>query len=116
MTPTDILNRHIHAFNARDIDALMALFAPTAEWITGQSRIVGKHELREFFAGAFAELLPTLEVRTVLEAPDRVACEIAERLTHDGATRVFNIAGFYTISDGRIVAAKIYREGSAELD
>lgn len=116
MTPADVLHEHIRAFNDRDLDALMGRFTPAAEWTTGQSRIVGEHELREFFSAAFMGLLRTLEVQTILEAPGMAACEIIERLTHAGQPREFDIAGFYRIAGDRIAAAKIYREGSADLD
>jgi hypothetical protein len=116
MTPAEVLDDHVRAFNARDLDALMDLFTPTAEWITGESKIVGEDELREFFAATFTSLLPTLEIRTVIQAPGMVACEIIERLRHNGRSQVFGIAGFYTIVDDKIAAAKIYREGSSDLE
>jgi len=115
MRPAEVLHSHIRAFNARDLDALMELFTPTAEWITGQSKIVGEQQLRDFFSEAFTGLLPALEVRTVLQAPGKVACEITERLTHNGQARVFGIAGFYAVADNQIAAAKIYREGTSDL-
>ena len=45
----------------------------------------------------------------------QVACELSEQLVVDNATRVDHIAGFYRVRSGRITAAKIYREGSADL-
>lgn len=90
-------------------------FADDARWVTGQSTIVGSDGLREFFSDAMTGLLPELEIRTMICISDRVACELVERLTRAGVERVFAIAGFYQIDEGRISAAKIYREGSAEL-
>jgi len=40
---------------------------------------------------------------------------LSEQLVVDDATRVDHIAGFYRVRSGRITAAKIYREGSADL-
>jgi hypothetical protein len=45
---------------------------------------------------------------------DQVACELSEHLVVDGVARVGQIAGFYRVQSGRITAAKIYREGSAD--
>ena len=69
--------RHIDAFNAHDLDALMACFSTDASWATGADRFQGAAALRMLFAGAFEALSP--------------------------------------VEAGRITAAKIYREGSADI-
>ncbi|MEV0582568.1 nuclear transport factor 2 family protein [Nonomuraea sp. NPDC050310] len=111
-----VLRAHVDAFNARDLDALMAGFTEDASWVTGTSRVQGRAELTELFAGAMEGLLPTLVIHELLAEGDRAACEMTETLTVDGEERSFAIAGFYRLREGRIAAAKIYREGSAELD
>lgn len=89
MTDADVaaaIGEHVRAFNERDIDALMSGFTDDACWITGSSVARGQAELRELFASAMTGLLPTLTVQNLLA------------------------------TSGRIASAKIYREGSAELD
>jgi uncharacterized protein len=106
--------QHVSAFNAQDLDALLAGLTPDARWVTGASTATGRTELAELFGGAF-EVAPTLRLVTLVADGDRVAAELIERLVHDGVAHEFAIAGFYRFEDGQIAAAKIYREGSAEL-
>ena len=111
--PGEIVRRHVKAFNAGDLDALLASFADDATWVTGTDTFRGASELRELFSGAFAALRPRLHIDTLLVDGCRVACELREDLVVDGAARTDHIAGFYRVADDRIAAAKIYREGSA---
>lgn len=108
------LRAHVAAFNARDLDALLAGFAPDAHWVTGGYAVRGRVELRAFFAAALAGLLPTLEIRALVADGSAVAAELIERFTHDGTEKVAAIAGFYRFRDGLIARATIYREGSAD--
>lgn len=110
-----VVRRHVDAFNARDLDALMAGFTPDALWVTGTSVARGRGELTELFAGAMEGLLPTLTIRDLLAEGDRAACQMTETLTVAGEERTFSIAGFYQLNAGLIASAKIYREGSAEI-
>ncbi|MEV0569275.1 SAM-dependent methyltransferase [Dactylosporangium sp. NPDC050588] len=110
-----VVRRHVDAFNARDLDALMAGFTEDALWITGTSIARGRGELAELFAGAMTGLLPTLVVQDLIADGDRAACQMTETLTVAGEERIFFIAGFYQLRDGHIASAKIYREGSAEV-
>ncbi|HWD04458.1 MAG TPA: nuclear transport factor 2 family protein [Amycolatopsis sp.] len=112
---SDLLRRHVAAFNDRDVEALLAGFTDDAVWITGTTVARGRAELRDLFEGAVRQLLPTLTIESVVAGGAMVAAELTERLTHDGEHRTFAIAGFYRLRDGRIAAAKIFREGRAEL-
>lgn len=47
----DLVNRHIEAFNAQDVDSLAADFAPSDDWVTGDYA-VPSGQLREFFTAA----------------------------------------------------------------
>ncbi|MFF5230260.1 nuclear transport factor 2 family protein [Dactylosporangium sp. NPDC000521] len=115
VNPGAVMRRHVDAFNARDLDALMTGFTEDAVWITGSSIARGIGELTELFAGAMTGLLPTLVVHDLLADGDRAACQMIETLTVAGEERTFFIAGFYRLRGERIAWAKIYREGSAEI-
>ncbi|HEU5243389.1 MAG TPA: nuclear transport factor 2 family protein [Gaiellaceae bacterium] len=115
MDPAAIVKRHIDAFNARDLDALMAGFSGDATWATGSDSFRGAADLEELFASAFAELSPRLHVESLLAQGDRVACELREDYLVDGARRTDHIAGFYRVEAGLITSVKIYREGSADV-
>ncbi|MEV6792393.1 nuclear transport factor 2 family protein [Streptomyces sp. NPDC051320] len=110
-----LIRTHVEAFNTHDLDTLMAGFTEDAVWVTGRTTARGRAELTELFAGAMEGLLPTLTVQHLIVGEDRAACQMVETFTFDGAELTDHIAGFYDIAHGRIAAAKIYREGSADI-
>lgn len=112
---TTLIREHVRAFNAGDVDALLAGFTDDAVWVTGNTVIAGRTELTGFFASAMSELSPTLTIHSLIASADLVACELVEILINNVKRHTFHIAGFYRLRDGRIAAAKIYREGSATL-
>ena len=113
--PAAVVTRHIDAFNAHDLDALMACFSTDASWATGADRFQGAAALRTLFAGAFEALSPRLSLQNLLVQGDEVACELREDYSVGGVDRTDHIAGFFRVEAGRITAAKIYREGSADI-
>ena len=113
--PASVVRKHIDAFNARDLDALMACFSEDATWVTGADRFEGAAALRELFANAFGELAPQLHMQSVLAQGELVACELREDYSAAGEERSDHIAGFYRVEAGVITAAKVYREGSAHI-
>ncbi|MGW3244021.1 nuclear transport factor 2 family protein [Streptomyces sp. NPDC001070] len=118
MTATDAaaaVREHIRAFNARDLDALLAGFTEDAVWSTGTTTVRGRAALTELFDEAMRGLLPTLEVRDLIAEGSRAACQMTETLTYDGEVRTYPIAAFYELHGGRIASAKVYREGSADI-
>lgn len=98
------VREHVDAFNAGDVDRLIAGFAHDARWITGSTAVRGHEELR-----------PDLAVRNLIAEDCRAACQLTETLVHEQRQRSFPIAAFFRLRDGLIVSAKVYREGSAEL-
>jgi hypothetical protein len=113
--PEAVVIRHIDAFNAHDLDALMACFSSDAIWATGADRFQGAADLRTLFAGAFEAISPRLSLQNLLVEGDQVACELREDYSAEGVDRTDHIAGFFRVEAGRITAAKIYREGSADI-
>ena len=113
--PASIVRRHVDAFNAHDLDALMHCFSENATWITGTDRSQGAAALRDLFADAFEQLAPRLHLLSLLARGDLVACELREEYSAAGVGRTDHIAGFYRVEAGLISAAKIYREGSADI-
>ncbi|ONI81216.1 hypothetical protein ALI144C_22035 [Actinosynnema sp. ALI-1.44] len=115
LSPAEVIRRHVAAFNARDLDALMAGFTDDAAWVTGVTALRGRDELTVLFRDAMTQLLPSLTIDTLLADGNRVACQLTETLTANGERHTFPLAGFYQIRGGRIATAKIYREGTADL-
>jgi ketosteroid isomerase-like protein len=110
------IREHLRAFNEGDLPALLGGFAEDAHWLTGRSSARGRAELEELFADAITALRPRLTLRHLVASGDLVAVELTEALTHDGREQTFPIAGFFELRGGLITSARIYREGSAELD
>lgn len=107
----DVVRAHVDAFNAGDVDALMAGFADDAVFVTGDHMVVGARGLRAMFTDALASLSPSMEVRATVVQRGVVACELTEHLTVEGAHFEFSLAAFYTVRRGQIVRVKVYREG-----
>lgn len=113
-SPVQVVGEHVAAFNARDLDRLLACFTADATWVTGSDRLRGTAELANLFASAFTELNAKLTIQNMVGGGDWVACELHEQFVVDGVARVDHIAGFYRVESNRITTAKIYREGSAD--
>jgi hypothetical protein len=92
----------------------MAGLDDEAVWTTGTDRLFGREHLQPFFAEAFAELTPQLEIVNLIEGKRDAACELCETYRFDGVEHTTSIAAFYSFQNGRISRAKIYREGSAD--
>lgn len=113
--PLDLVAQHLAAFNARNLDGVLATFHDDAVFATGDHLIVGVRGLRALFADAFSELEASLELREALTEGDTVACEMVERVRAPtlGVEQEFAIAAFYTVREGRFTRVKVYREGVA---
>ena len=110
-----VVREHLDAFNAHSTERVLAGFAPDAVWRTGADVFEGRAGLADLFDPWLWTLNPSLaEVGLVCEG-DLVAAQLVEELTVDGELRRFGIAVFFRVRGGLIVAAKVYREGSADL-
>jgi hypothetical protein len=59
---------------------------------------------------------PVLTVVSLVAGEQTVAAELREQILVGGAPQNFRIAVFFTVLDGLIVNAKVYREGVADVD
>ena len=110
------VREHVAAFNRHDTSRLLAGLADEVVWITGQDTIRGLDGLETLFDDWLWGLNPSLSVRTLVSDEQHVAAEFTEELTVEGERRTFHIAAFFAVKAGRITSAKIYREGSADLE
>ena len=108
---------HLDAFNDHHTDRLMAGFTDDAQWVTGADIFRGKSALAGLFGPELWTLTPSLATLNLVVQVDRVAAELLEQLVIGSQTHRFHIAVFFNInmSGGLIRAAKVYREGSADL-
>lgn len=109
----DLVKRHIAAFNAQDVNALLADFAPGAEWVTGDYA-VPPGELRAFFTRAMESITPKLTLIRTIADETTVAAEMSEEWTHNRVEKSASLITVFDLVDGKIARAKVYREGSAD--
>ena len=109
-----IVQTHLQAFNAGNVEGLMAGFAEDAIFATGEHLVVGSRGIRAMFSDAMANLAPSLELRAAVVQGEVVACELVEELTVEGTHFQFALAAFYTVRRDQIVRVKVYREGSSD--
>jgi uncharacterized protein len=109
-----LVARHVAAFNAGDVDALLADFTADATWVTG-TYAVPAGQLRNFFRDAMQELAPRLTVRRCIDGGDAVAVEMTESWTFGDRPDSAALVAVFSLREGKIAAAKTYREGSADV-
>ena len=110
------VHEHVRAFSEGDLPALMAGLADDTVWITGRTTVRGRADLEPFFREAIEGLHPKLVVENLLIDGEQAACQMTETLVWDGAEQTFPIAAFFKLRDGLIMTAKVYREGTADLE
>lgn len=109
----ELLHRHIEAFNAGDVDLLLADFTPTATWVSGDYT-VPRGELRSFFDGAMRSIRPRLALTRTIDGRETVVAEMTETWTSDGEAKSAALVAVFDLDEEKIDKAKIYREGSAD--
>ena len=107
LSPAAVVQRQLDAYNARDLEALLAVYAPDARQYEHPARLLatGAEEMRARFAVRFAEpnLHATLLQRIVLDSLV---------IDHERITRTFpegpgsiEMVATYEVLDGRITRA-----------
>lgn len=109
-----LVARHVAAFNAADVDALLADFTADATWVTG-TYTVPPGQLRQFFRDAMQQLIPRLTVHRSIDGGDAVAVEMTESWKVGDRPDSTALVAVFSVRAGKIAAAKIYREGSADV-
>lgn len=104
---------HVEAFNAKELDAVVAGFAEDAVFAAEADLVVGARALRGFFGEAFANHAEArLEIlRSVIQG-DTAACELRETITVDGQYLELDLAAFFTVRGGVLVRVRVYRDAS----
>jgi hypothetical protein len=103
----DLLRRTYAAFNARDIDDVLATLSPDVDWpnVIDNVRAHGHDEVRAYWVRQFAELDPRVEPTEMsVEADGRVRVEVHQVVrTLDGVILVDQVVQHvYTVRDGLV--------------
>ena len=105
--PEAVVQRQLDAFNARDVEALVAVYAPEAELFEHPARLMagGSAELRERFAARFREpnLHATL-LRRIVSGAFVVDYERVTRTFPEGPGEI-ELVMIYEVRDGAIARA-----------
>src|SRR3712207_8500149 len=75
------------AFNARDVDTVLAAMAPDVDWPNGWQggRVVGHDAVRRYCARQWAEIRPRVEPTGIRERPDGTVDRKSTRLNSSHA-------------------------------
>ena len=73
------------AFNSRDIDAVLARFAPDVDWPDAMrgTRVVGADAVRAYWLGQWRVIDPAVTPRRVRELPDGRVEVLVEQVVRD---------------------------------
>jgi hypothetical protein len=104
----ELLRRAYEAFNARDIDAALALMHPDVDWPNGMEggRVLGRGAVREYWTRQFELIDSRVE-------PQAFATDAEGRVVVDVHQVVRDTAG-ELISDGRVEHVYTIRDGLVE--
>lgn len=107
-TPESVVQRQLDAYNARDVDALIATYAEDAQQFEYPATLLasGTAQLRDRMAARFRE--PNLHARLIHRS---VVGHVV--IDHEEVTRTFpegtgriELVAIYEVRDGRIAAAR----------
>jgi hypothetical protein len=107
MTPEAVVQRQLDAYNAKDIEALMATYAADAQQFEHPAKLLasGATQIRERFAARFQE--PNLHVKLIKRIVSGNTV-----IDHEQVTRTFpegpgqiELVAIYEVQDGKIARA-----------
>ena len=107
-----LLRRAYEAFNARDVDAALALMHPDVDWPNGMEggRVLGRAAVREYWTRQFGVIDSRVEPQTfATDAEGRVVVDV-HQVVRDTAGALLSdgrVEHVYTIRDGLIERMEI---------
>jgi hypothetical protein len=104
MNPEATVQRQLDAYNARDLDALMAIYAEDAQQFEHPSKLLasGATQLRERFAARFKEPnLHALLLKRIVAGDWVIDHEQVTRTFPEGAGKI-ELVAIYEVQSGRI--------------
>jgi hypothetical protein len=115
LSPKEIVNEWLRAFNTADADAMVALYAEDAIHTSpklrsaqpaGEGRLLGKAAMRQWWLDAF-DRLPNITYEVVsMVSDDHVA--VIEYLRHRQGEATIQVAEVFEIKEGKIVRSHVY--------
>jgi hypothetical protein len=114
---SEVIHRAYEAFNARDLDAALALMAADVDWPNAWEggRVVGHDAVRDYWSRQWAEIDPHVEPVAVQERPDgRLAVDVHQVVrSPEGVVLVDGrVEHIYELRDGLIVRMDVVEPAS----
>jgi len=115
MTPAEIVNAWLRAFNAGDAEAMVALYAEDASHTSPKlrvsqpatgGRIVGRDAMREWWASTF-ERSPGMRYDVITTVADDRAAFI-EYMRINPGEEPLRVAEMFEVRDGKIVRSHVF--------
>jgi hypothetical protein len=109
----DILRSAYRAFNAREIDAAVALMHPAVDWPNAWEggRVIGRPAVREYWTRQFAAIASHVEPERFTEEADGSVTIDVHQVVHDANTGELLSDSFvrhrYWLEDGLIVRMEV---------
>jgi hypothetical protein len=114
LSPEEVVNEWLRAFNSADADAMVALYAEDAIHTSPRlraaqaasgGRVVGKPAMRRWWMDAFAQPDIRYELVTMIAGDRTVAIEYLRHRPDEAST---SVAEIFEIRDGKIVRSNVY--------
>jgi len=111
----EIIDRAYAAFNARDIDAVLALMTPDVEWPRAWKGgyVRGHDAIRAYWQEQWAEINPHVEPESIVEDADgRIVVRVHTTVRNLEGAVVFDgyVSHTYTLRDGLIVRMDVMED------
>jgi ketosteroid isomerase-like protein len=112
VTPSDLFTATYRAFNARDIDAVLAVMAPDVDWPNGMdgSRMHGHQAVREYWTRQWSVIDPTVEpIRLTVDGDGRTVVDVHQVVRNVSGAIVADqvVQHVYELRDGLITRMEI---------
>jgi ketosteroid isomerase-like protein len=108
----ELIRRAYEAFNARDLDAALALMAPDVDWPNAWEggRVIGHDAVHEYWTRQWAEIDPRVEPVGVRELPDgRISVDVHQIVRSPAGELLADarVEHVYTVRDGLIARMEV---------
>ena len=95
------------AFNARDVDAVLAAMTPDVDWPNGWEggRVIGQDAVRRYWERQWAEIRPAVQPTGIRERPDGTVEVAVRQVVRDPTGALLtrsDVRHVYTFSDGLV--------------
>ena len=109
----ELVRRAYAAFNARDVEGVLATLAPDVDWPNAWEggRLVGHDALREYWSRQWAAIDPRVEPLGFTTQPDGGVAVRVRQVVRDLAGTIVaegEVVHVFTLADGRVARMDVF--------